>query len=463
MPPGRALVEVLFGRSGLRLGRQKAPPGRPGQKAGRTEAQQHALHTSRSHPSASNATRAVAEAPAGGRLINRLVELFSPLLHAPGVTKTGGAKAAIEPHLTGTGRRLLLNKAAGLHTAARPRGVGGFGTVRPNALPRSTNQLGLNSARNFSSSRTVFENVVQNAPLGLRVLGDKDRLDMRSIRRDMRQAYAKKRKQDAQMGKGKGKALFVENDFMGYRNTPAGIDEYFPVDEKMLAATQPSVQLVLPLNPIKEEASFLSMNEDAEESRFFSALLMSDLRLLHDMYGRHNARIRNVIAKLESAGCFDPDMDTGLSSVKAVLDEANARLIVTFYGKRWTMADVRQVLGHYQARSSWYELVDVQASSTYPDMDDDLLSLPSSLPSVAGDGLASFPLTRAVSFENLRDYSDCGEEAASLHMPSYETVSAASAEVHSLTSLHPRSDSYLSGVEDFLSSLENSRRPNFGD
>lgn len=458
-------MQVLFGRSGLRLGRQKAPPGRSGKKPGRTEAQQHAYHTFKAHTTTSTAANAGAEASSasGGRLINRLVELFSPLLHAPGVTKTGIARPSVDTSINGAGRRLLLNKTAGLHTAARPRGAGGFGNLRPNALPRSTNQMGLGSARNFSSSRNIFENVVQNAPLGMRILGDKDHLDMRSFRREMRQAYAKKTKQEARMGKGKGKASYIDNSFIAYRNTPAGINEYFPIDQVELAATQASVQLVLPLNPINDEATFMSLNEEAEESRFFSAMLMSDLRLLHDMHGRHNARLRNLVQKLESAGCFESDESTGWSSVKAVLDEGNARLIITFYGKRWTMADVRQVLGYYETRSTWFELVDLQASFTYSDSDEDIRSLPSSLPSAVGDEPDSMPLTRVSSFADVQDYhSECGTMSDSLHMPTYDSFTGTS-ETHSLDHLHSRSASYLDGVEDFLGDLERSRRPSFVD
>lgn len=314
--------------------------------------------------------------------------------------------------------------------------------------------MGLGSARNFSSSRTVFENVVQNAPLGLRILGDKDRLDMRHIRREIRQAYAQKRKLDAQMGKGKGKALYIDNGFIGFKNTPAGIDEYFPVSQEILAATQPSVQLILPLNPVNNEASFLSLNEDAEESRFFSAMLMSDLRLLHDIYGRHNARLRSVIAKLESAGCFEPDCNTGSASVKALLDEANARLIVTFYGTRWTMADVRQVLGHYETRSTWFELLDLQALAVLNDSDEDLRSLPSSLSSVIDGELDSSSITRASSFEDVQRYrSEYGDVAESLRMPSYESITAPN-ETCSLERLPSPSGSYLDGVQNFLTDLE---------
>lgn len=390
------------------------------------------------------------------------MEIFTPLLHAPGVTKAGTARAIAEPAVNGAGRRLLLNRAAGLHTAARPRGTGGFGNVRPNALPRSTNQMGLGSARNFSSSRTVFENVVQNAPLGLRILGDKDHLDMRSFRREMRQAYLKKQKQEAMMGKGKGKALFLNNDFIGSRNIPAGIEEYFPIDQEALAAIQPSVQLVLPLNPINDEAKFMSINEDAEESRFFSVMLMSDLRLLHDMYGRHHARLRNMIAKLESAGCFEPDEITGWTSVKTMLDEQNGKLVITFYGQRWTLADVRQVLGHYETRSTWFAIIDVKAQLSHSNSEDDLRSLPSSLPSDLGDEPDSSPLTRVSSFEGYEEITSAQQQAAeSLYMPSYDSITSATSETHSLHTLSPTSRSYLIGVEGFLTDLKSSRRPTF--
>lgn len=124
------------------------------------------------------------EAGANGRLIQAFVNVFGTLVRGPGTRKNVEAAHKV------VGR--TVSARAGYHTlsqSARPRA--GFGSIRPVAVPRSGHNLGLNSARNFSSSRTVFENVVNNAPLGLRVLGDKDRLDMRTFKRKMKAAYAR--------------------------------------------------------------------------------------------------------------------------------------------------------------------------------------------------------------------------------------------------------------------------------
>jgi len=321
-------VEALFGRSGpihRLLG------------GGKQAARQQVAHlrtSAKSHAQApAQQVAAQTSVNANGRLVQGLTDVLSSLIHAPGVR--GNAKTIEGAHKV-VGR--TINARAAYHTlsqSTRPRA--GFGNVRPSAIPRSGHNLGLSSARNFSSSRTVFENVVTNAPFGLRVLGDKDRLDMRKFKREMKAAYLKKRQAEA--GKGKGRM----NVFDSVKALPTTFDSYFPVTVES-AAPHATVQLVLPLNPVNESTTFLSYTEDAESSRFFSAMLMSDLHMLSEMHGNHHARLRNIIRKLEMAGCFEPDPITGEDLVQAQLDQDSRCIVVTFSGSRWGMADVRQAL-----------------------------------------------------------------------------------------------------------------------
>lgn len=393
-----------------------------------------------------------------------MVDVFSPLVRAPGgAAIKDGARQAAHNNANGQGRRLLLNRTAGLHTASRTHGANGFSNLRPQAVPRSTNQVGLGSARNFSSSRTVFENVVNNAPLGLRVFGDDEFLDMRALKRDMKQACLKQQKQEAHMGKGKGRlvdSMNTASSFLRFKSkrTPSHIDEYFPIDMQALALNKPSVQLLLPIAPAQDKAYFLSINEEAEDSRFFSAMLMSDLRLLHDMYGRHHARMRNIIQKLEHAGSFEVDESTGQSSVRAVLDEDRGCIVVTFFGERWTMADVRQVLGYYQTGPTpWFELVDLGETSVSSEQDD-VQSLPSSLPSEFGEGNhPSRPESEASQLDfTVNEVAEYERINQSLQMPCLSSELLAQDAGASTTA-----DSYVLGVEDFLSQIDANPRPTF--
>lgn len=379
------------------------------------------------------------EAGANGRLIQAFVNVFGTLVRGPGTRKNVEAAHKV------VGR--TVSARAGYHTlsqSARPRA--GFGSIRPVAVPRSGHNLGLNSARNFSSSRTVFENVVNNAPLGLRVLGDKDRLDMRTFKRKMKAAYAKKRQQEAQQGKGKGKAD-ISSAFIGVHALPSTFESYFPVTvQSDTAAARPSVQLVLPLNPVNEGTAFLSYTEDAEDSRFFSAMLMSDLRMLSDMHGNHHARLRNVIRKLETAGCFEPDFATGEMLVQAQLDRDRRSIVVTFFGERWTIQDVKQVLGLYEGHAKpWYVIIDL--GDDHHILSDDS-ELPSSLPSDIGS-LQSSPAASVYSYSEADDYE---RVASSLRVPALDSTMVPSA---------GPGDSYLWGVSDFLEGLDTSTRPSF--
>lgn len=195
---------------------------------------------------------------------------------------------------------------------------------------------------------------------------------------------------------------------------------------------EPSVQLILPLNPVSEKTAFLSLDEEALEESFFSSTVLSDLRLLADMHGVHRARIRGLIDDLERAGCFDPDWDTGQVNVRAHLDEPAQTLVISFYGSRWTLADVKQVLGHYGG-PTWYELVDMHDSP-----------LPSYLPSDMGDDEfsgASTPLS--TDSQELDDAAEHDRVAQSLRLPRLS------------------GDSYLWGVEQFIQELSRSDRPTF--
>lgn len=430
--------------------------------------------SSGTHTAQSSASQTLPRSSA--KLVNLLVETFSPLLRAPGTAaaKQAGNRPVLfyETAARSVGR--TISARAALHTSARSGAASsraGFNTVRPRAVPRGTDQIGLAAARNFSSARPVFQNVVQNAPLGLRVLGDSDRLDMRKLKKDMKAAILRAR---AEKGKGVpgSKTLFqsmdisVDSASMAYYFSQARAARDGEGDSARTEPIEASAQLVLPLNPVTDSTHFLSYDEDAEQSKFFSAMLMSDLRMLSELHGMHHARMRNLIHRLESAGCFEPNA-TGFSEVQAHLDEIGNRIVVTFYGPRWSMADVKQVLGYYDG-PTWFNLVDLRgtlASRSSESFDDESRTV-SPLPSDFGDDLSPTlseserlslagseygqPDDASVMLSNDDDVAEHDRTARSMHIPSLQRNVSSTA-----------SESYVWGVEDFISGLEREDRPSF--
>lgn len=303
--------------------------------------------------------------------------------------------------------------------------------MRPPGVPRATSQVGLGSARNFSSAKPIFQNVVQNAPLGLRVLGDADMLDMRKFKKEMKAAMLKR-----QASKGKERAasnLFEPLTMQGQNSEEMAY--YFGATSS--DETKPSVQLLIPLNPVNGATSFLSLDKSVDGGdAFFSAMLMSDLRFLSELHGNHHAKLRNLIGKLESVGCFDVDPDTSCPAAKAVLDEQGEKLVVTFYGAKWTATEVRQVLGFYEGQA-WYELVDLGGSLPMSPLCSLILSD------------YEEPLSTSISSAS-SDVDDAYEHdrvSQSFYLPRISTTTA--------------EESYIWGVEDFIHSLQETPRPVF--
>lgn len=403
------------------------------------------------------------------------MEVLSPLIRSPGAASAarsveGAARrTAYQSASRVVGR--TANARAGFHTASRARSAGfGFGSIRPTAAPRSSSQVGLQTARNFSSSRPVFQNVVQNAPLGARVLGDKDKLDLRRFRREMRAAYLKKR---SEAGKGKARANQTPAFDKFKITVPASMDAYFPQVLQDIDTDEVSVQLVLPLNPVSEATPFLSYNDDATESKFFSAMLMSDLRLLSEIHGVHHARLRNMIHRLESAGCFEVDPGTGRPSVRAELDELHERIVVSFLGERWSLADVRQVLGLWDGQATtWYQLVDLSCTVRSPTMTTSTV-VPSEFESSISVGSISPPSTLNLDEDEVEERTENDFEPSTEYnlvsqtfvMPQLDH-STADVDVDIIAGppaalTASQHDSYIWGVEDFIHGLHTSRKPAF--
>ncbi|GAA5927711.1 hypothetical protein JCM1841_006016 [Sporobolomyces salmonicolor] len=187
-------------------------------------------------------------------------------------------------------------------------------TPRPVPHPAQPSHLGLGAARSFSSSGfAVFENIVHNAPLGLRALADHamgiDDRKWRSVKREIR----KSERTDV-----KGKGAF-ENSRERERERHADFAKYFAGVEPAVEAEAEagsgaeSVTLYLVLDP---ELPFASTSSSAAASASSAEAFEPSYRLLPtsvvmaftaltQSYTSHAHRLRALINRLSAAGLLD--------------------------------------------------------------------------------------------------------------------------------------------------------------
>ncbi|KAI5479315.1 hypothetical protein MNV49_003833 [Pseudohyphozyma bogoriensis] len=250
-------------------------------------------------------------------------------------------------------------QSSAFRPAARARRPPGVGAVYPPRASFGAPRVGLNTARNFSSSsRTVFENVFNNAPLGLRALGDRDRLDGRkwsAVRRDvglgLRTAV-----------KGKGKVTIPR--FAG-QNIKDEMATYFddlpavwsaPVADDT-PVERPSVTLIIPLEPELSscyDALNLTHSSSSTTHRILSPAVLQTIASLTTAYQDQANRLRAVCNALVRAGVEeDPNV-----SVECVRFEDGYREVRVVFREPWERRDVQQALGDWTEGKRWYSLVD---------------------------------------------------------------------------------------------------------
>jgi hypothetical protein len=199
-------------------------------------------------------------------------------------------------------------------------------------------EVGLNPARQFSSSRPLFQNVVQNVPIALRAFSE---ADWEVQRKEMN-----RRKAIEIM---KGKKIKISNPRPSRLTPKDSMKESF--DHYFVAPTTPEVTtyLTIPLAPA-EARTPLPVESSA-------TLLDPAIASVHESYQRHSARVDSILRRLDAANAWDRGAvcegygtaatgeDTGLCSV----------LRIKFSG--WTLEMVKEVIG--EAGIGWCELEQV--------------------------------------------------------------------------------------------------------
>jgi hypothetical protein len=235
------------------------------------------------------------------------------------------------------------------HALGRPLGAPCL--PRAPVVPRSITQVGLGTARNFSSARPVFQAIADNVPIGIRGLIEAD-LDFHGAK------LASKRPTKmapSSSKKGKGKQMMKENAQPIKAAIPVQeatveeqINHYFP------AATIAPVTtyVIVPLAPNVAQTPRRPLRERPAEY-----LPMNSFAAMHASFGTHALRVSSLFTRLDDAKVLnDPHVKC---TTEAFGDYAGActTLRITFEG--WTEERVRTLLG--DAGRGWCEIVEEQA------------------------------------------------------------------------------------------------------
>ncbi|CAE6427518.1 hypothetical protein ACGC1H_004592 [Rhizoctonia solani] len=270
-----------------------------------TVGKSHVLEAIRNLPSHLIATF---EAPATGRFAEHSRSLHT--IRSPSITQRLSLPA-----------RLAVNRPL-----AAPR------LPKVAAPPRSVTQVGLGTARNFSS-RPVFQHLVENVPIVLRSTTELD-LDPRVRKSKGARIAGRPSATNKKARTSRPKALkpttVVPEPASVLSDIEAEFAHYFPV-----AASSVVTVLTVPLQPSTVRSPLPEPREDA------SPLDLASFVPTISSYQTHRLRVDTLFDRLTRAnvwkrGASTTAYDTGSGAADVIQ--------VRFDG--WTAADVRDVLGH---------------------------------------------------------------------------------------------------------------------
>ena len=244
---------------------------------------------------------------------------------------------------------------------------------RAPVVPRYLTQVGLGAARNFSSGRPIFQNLVENVPIVGRAVYEADwDVKARSGRQTIRNSVKGK-----PLEKSVGKEMLKPKiqDIVFKENKPAfkqssvetELDQYFAgpptsdVTTCLLIPLAPTPTSRVPLDP------FASTNP--------SLLPFRELASVHTSHEMHSLRVSSLFSRLDAANVWERQVQCSAFSHGGGAEGVCTMLKVEFVG--WTMAEVRSVIG--ESGTGWCALEEVKTSpenalSVFSDGDDDDLS-----------------------------------------------------------------------------------------
>ncbi|KAI0818701.1 hypothetical protein BC629DRAFT_1463608 [Irpex lacteus] len=218
---------------------------------------------------------------------------------------------------------------------------------RAPALPRNVTHVGLGTARNFSSARPLFQNVVDNVPVVGRAFWEAD-WDVKM----MKEREMKIKKYSGNKENKTSRKLRLEPSTRpvvastaaveAVSTQEAELDHYFPAP----AVADVTTVLLIPLAPTPTSRLPLPTNPSVHTSNH-PLIPFAYLASVHDDHVTHSLRVSSLFSRLDAARVFDdPGVTTSAFGHSSGLCTV---LEVKFHG--WTESRVRGVLG--EAGTGW--------------------------------------------------------------------------------------------------------------
>ena len=240
---------------------------------------------------------------------------------------------------------------------------------RAPAVPRHISQVGLGTARNFSTGRPVFQHLIENVPIYARAFSEADwHIRIEEERERMRVEKRKAKAASKAMKKATGPLRLVNVNVapapvaVGVE-TEQALEHYFPAAPVAEVVTY----LLIPLAPTPTSRMPLSPNPPSS-SMAHPLLPLSAIAALHSDHGTHALRVSTIFARLDTARVFeDPNVHC-----EARGDPSGLCTVLEVRFEGWTANKVRGVLG--EAGSGWCVLEEVwpaheDAAQSEDDMD----------------------------------------------------------------------------------------------
>lgn len=226
-------------------------------------------------------------------------------------------------------------------------------------------QVGLGTARNFSTARPIFQNIVDNVPITGRAFWEADwDIKLQKEKAMMRpKKYSKSKENKRNSSKAALAQPVIIKGAVPEETSRAELDHYFPAP----AVPDVTTYLLIPLAPTPTSRLPLSVSPSAH-STSHPLLPFSLLAGVHNDHGTHALRVSTLFSRLDASHVFEQPTVTcsafgGPGGMCTVLE-------VKFAG--WTESRVRSILG--EAGTGWCVLEEVRENAVESQAMDDALS-----------------------------------------------------------------------------------------
>jgi hypothetical protein len=216
----------------------------------------------------------------------------------------------------------------------------------------------LGFARNFSSARPIFQNVVENVPVACRAFWEADwEIKMREERERLltkpKQRAANQRRRKEMLNPKDQNVISVPAENSEYE---AGLERYFAVPSLPDVTTY----LLIPIAPTPTSRAPLSLNPPPHHAPHVP---FAELGSMHMDYTTHSHRVSSLFARLDAAQVWNRGATSSPYSHGRGHRGVCTFIKVEFAG--WTVDEVRSVIG--EAGTGWCIMQEVRGGEAVAD------------------------------------------------------------------------------------------------